>query len=104
MTVSECAVKCEANILNGGDGEITSFFACDLLSHALARAKKGCALITVIANENTLAVAKLKNASCVIFSDGILPEDSVILCAKRENIPLLITKFSTFEVCKRVSQ
>lgn len=104
MTVSQCAFICNADILNNGEGEISSFFACDLLSHALARLKPGSGLITVIANENTVAVAKLKNASCLIFSDGILPGDSVILCAQRENIPVLATKLSTYEVCKRVAQ
>lgn len=79
--------------------EITSFFACDLLSHMLAFAKPGCGFITVLANENVLAAAKKKGASCVIFADGIVPDKELINKAERERINLFASKMSTFELC-----
>ena len=43
-------------------------YCCDLLSHALAHAPAGCAFVTVITNENTLAVALRRNVSFVVFA------------------------------------
>ena len=79
--------------------EITSFFACDLLSHMLAFAKPGCGFITVLANENVLAAAKKKGASCVIFADSIVPDKELINKAEQEGINLFASKMSTFELC-----
>ena len=79
--------------------EITSFFACDLLSHMLAFATPGCGFITVLANENVLAAAKKKDAACVIFADGIVPDKELINKAEHEGINLFASKMSTFELC-----
>ena len=52
----------------GGDTArgITKTFCCDLLSIAMGRAPEGCAWVTVMGNMNTLAVASLADAACVI--------------------------------------
>lgn len=89
--------------LTAPEKEITSFFACDLLSHMLAFAETGCGFITVLANENVLAAAKLKGAACVIFADGIVPSAEMINRAKKENINLFASKMNTFELCGMLS-
>lgn len=99
MKVKDLAPSFDVLNIAWPEKEITSFFACDLLSHMLALAKPGCGFITVLANENVLAAAKKKGASCVIFADGIVPGKELIKRAENEEINLFASKKSTFELC-----
>ncbi len=65
-------------MVNKGDGldrEITTPFCCDLLSIAMGRAPSGCAWVTVMGNMNTLAVAALTDAACVILAEGAVLDE-----------------------------
>lgn len=79
MTVQELADSGLFALENEGDTmerEITKCFCCDLLSVAMGRAPAGCAWVTVMGNMNTLAVASLADAACVIMAEGV-PLDAV---------------------------
>ena len=72
MTVQELIDKNvfqEINIGDDTDRSITKPFCCDLLSIAMGRAPAGCAWVTVMGNLNTLAVAALADAACVILAE-----------------------------------
>lgn len=99
MKANDLISVLDALSVTSPEKEITSFFACDLLSHMLAFAKPGCGFITVLANENVLAAAKKKDAACIIFADGILPNKELIKRAENEGINLFASKKSTFELC-----
>ena len=61
-------------IVNEGEErfrEISTVFCCDLLSIAMGRAPAGCAWVTVMGNMNTLAVAALADAACIIMAEGV---------------------------------
>ena len=73
MTVQELIDSGIFGVVNAGEGlerEITKPFCCDLLSIAMGRAPEGCAWVTVMGNMNTLAVASLADAACVIMAEG----------------------------------
>ena len=72
-------------------------YCCDLLSHALAHAPAGCAFITVIANENTLAVALRREVSCVVFAEGVVVPETLLSCAKQHGIALAASTLPAFE-------
>ena len=72
MTLKQLIDKNIFTLLNTGDDterQITTPFCCDLLSIAMGRAPAGCAWVTVMANMNTLAVASLADAACIILAE-----------------------------------
>ena len=77
MTVQELVNKELFRMVNLGDEperEITKPFCCDLLSIAMGKAPAGCAWVTVMGNMNTLAVASLTEAACVILVNDVALE------------------------------
>lgn len=87
-----------------GDRKISTPFCCDLLSLAMGKAPRDCAWITVMGNGNTLAVASLVHAACVIFAEGIIPNESVVKTALEHEITVLKTDMPVFEAAMAVHQ
>ena len=104
MTVRELAALIEARSISGDgmDGEICGGFMCDIMSRAMAEGFSGMAWITHRADMNALAIAVMKNAACVIFPAGIVPEEDVIRQAEKENMPLLTSEKKAFEIAGRM--
>ena len=105
MTVRGLMEQGIFKVVNQGDGlnrEITTPFCCDLLSIAMGRAPSGCAWVTVMGNMNTLAVAALTDAACVILAEGaaLTPED--LACAEKEEITVFYTELPVFEAALAV--
>lgn len=100
MTVSDLIEDKSFEILNAGehtDCEITTPYCCDLLSIAMGNAPAGCAWCTVMGNMNTLAVASLTEAGCVILCGSTAAPDAMITKAGTEGITLLRTPEPVFD-------
>ncbi len=82
----------------GASPEITVGYVSDLLSDVLAGAPKDAVLITVQVHLNVIAVAVHAGLSGVIFASGRRPDAAVIEKAVAENIPLLTSKESSFQI------
>lgn len=92
-------------ILNEGadtQREITLPFCCDLLSFAMSRAPYGCAWVTVMGNVNTLAVAALADAACVILAEGASLDEAALQKAKEQGITVFRTEGPIFETALRI--
>lgn len=76
---------------------ITTPFCCDLLSIAMGKAPEGCAWVTVMGNINTLAVAALADAACIILAEGISLDDAALQKAKEQEITVLRTEKPVFD-------
>ncbi len=102
MKVNELTKKLKLTVLCEGNNfntEITGCFAGDLLSLAMSGVVSGNAWITVQTNMNILGIASLTESSCVIVANSMnIPED-VINKAKEENITLLKSEKTTYELC-----
>lgn len=99
MTIGQLIESGLFELMNEGeckDQEISTPFCCDLLSLAMGRAPRGCAWVTVIANRNTLAVASLVKAACIILAEGVGVEDEMIEKAKEHGITVFRTDMSVF--------
>ncbi len=99
MTIQELINTNKFELLNQGhdlDQDITESFCCDLLSIAMCTAPKGCAWCTVMANMNTLAVASLTEAGCVILCGSVHADENMRLKAHSEGITLLRTDAPIF--------
>lgn len=103
MTVSE--------LLNHGfaavsmpepDREITGVYVGDLLSWVMGRAHSGDAWITIMSNENILAVASLADTACIIAAEGVDMPDSVKSTADAKGINILSFDGPSYEAAVKL--
>lgn len=107
MTVKELIESGMFETVNAGedtDRQITKLFCCDLLSIAMGKASGGCAWVTVMGNVNTLAVASLTEAACVIMAEGAALDEGALKKAKQQGISVLRTEQPIFEAALSVYQ
>lgn len=90
----------EANL----DTEITCGYSCDLLSWVLAHGKAGMAWCTVQTHVNVIAVSVLMEMACVILVEGVEPEPASLKKAIDEEMPILATSKTAYEVCVLMGQ
>lgn len=97
--------KLKLNVVAGNkylDKEITGGYCCDLLSWVMSHAKQGFVWITVQVHPNIIAVATLLNISCIIVPEGIKIENETIEKAEQEEIPLLSSSLSGYEIAGKL--
>ncbi len=82
--------------------EINNGYASDLLSDVMGNAGEGLVWITIMRHLNTIAVASLAGIPMIIFSKGAVPDEPIIAKANLENICLISSKLSTFEIAGRI--
>lgn len=94
----------EGTIINQemSDREITGPYCCDLLSIAMSRAPQGCAWVTVMGNPNTIAVACLVDAACIILAEGTRLDETASVKAKEQGLAVFCTELPVFEAAHSV--
>ena len=106
MTVKELIEKTGFSVIHAADcaeeTEITKVYCCDLLSVAMSRVPEGAAWVTVMSNLNTLAVASLTEAACVIIAEGAAIDEPVREKAKQQDITLLSTELPVFDAALKI--
>lgn len=79
---------------------IEGVFIGDLLSWVMGHGEVNQAWITIQGHLNVVAIAALKEFSCIIVAQGASVESNVIEKAFEENIALIKTSLSAYEVAK----
>lgn len=104
MTVKKLMESNLFETVNIGDTNETIIqpFCCDLLSIAMSKAPKGCAWVTVMGNINTLAVASLTEAACVILAEGVMLDEQGVKKAKEQGIAVLKTDLSIYHAARMI--
>ncbi len=105
MTVKELAAACDlqAIVLPDGDREITGVYIGDLLSWVMGRAAQGDAWLTIMSNQNIVAVATLTDTACVILTEGVTPDEGVATLAEAKGINLLQSDKSSYQTAKMLA-
>ncbi len=106
IVLTDVVKLCGARILQEKSGaeSINGAYSSDLLSDVMANAEEGQALITIQAHKNTIAVASLFGAPCIIIcNDRPVPED-MIAAAAEEEIAIFVSPMSQFEVSGKLYQ
>jgi len=99
MRISDLIGKLGLQVLTGPfDQEIEGGYASDLLSDVLANGSPGCIWVTIQVHRNIVAVASLKDFAGIIVAGGRQPEEASVTEAARENLNLLTTSMSSYEV------
>ena len=94
MDLPECRTLVGAD----PDREVTKIFCCDLLSIAMSKAPAGCVWVTVMGNRNTLAVASLAEAACIVLAEGVGMDEGTLEKADEEGIAILSTELPVFDI------
>jgi len=106
MTVQNLIDSCGFEALNISypDREIDGVYSGDLLSWVMGRAKEDNVWITIMSNINVIAVATLIDVSCVIFAEGVTPDEETLAKAKEKEVNLIISPFNAYETAVKISQ
>ena len=104
MTVEELVRACNLCVFHMDDrsAPVTGGYAGDLLSWVMGRAKAGDAWLTIMSNQNVAAVALLSELSCVVLTEGAVPDRDLQARARERGINLLGSKEDTFTLAARL--
>ncbi len=105
MNVMKLAEIIGGTLLSGSQSaekQVTGGYCCDLLSHVMASAPQDCAWMTVLTHTNIVAVAELAGVSCIVVPEGISVPPQTAEKADAEQIPLISTELSSYEVSWRL--
>lgn len=105
MKVNELFQIEDFKVLNEGDNiqrEISVPYCCDLLSIAMGKMPANSAWITVMGNINTLAVAALADAACIILAEGSRLDVPTLEKAKEQGITVFETALPIFDAALMV--
>ena len=100
MDLPECRTLVGAD----PDREVTKIFCCDLLSIAMSKAPAGCVWVTVMGNRNTLAVASLAEAACIVLAEGVSLDEGTLAIAGEEGIAVLATELPVFDIALEIHE
>ena len=105
MKVKDLLDSGKFQVIHVGDDperEITTPFCCDLLSVAMGKAPAGCAWVTVMGNMNTVAVATLADAACIVLAENAAIPEECIRKAADEGVAVYRCDEPIFETAKRI--
>lgn len=107
MKVNDLILTSGFKVVNEGDNpdrEILIPYCCDLLSIAMGKMPADSAWVTVMGNINTLAVATLADASCIILAEGSRLDEPALKKAKEQGITVLMTELPIFDAALIIFQ
>lgn len=94
-------ISCGAN---GKEKEVSGCYIGDLLSLAMSKVQNSNVWITIQSNINIAAVATLTEASCIVICEGFEPDDNTKEKADVEDIPIIVSEKSAYELAKILSE
>lgn len=105
MKVKELIELIDCDVLNLADGEreIEGGYVGDLLSWVMGSAKSGNLWATIMTNLNVIAVAQLTDVSVVVVTETEEIDEDIVDRAKEQEINLISTKMTSWDICKLVA-
>lgn len=105
MKLEEIVEKFDLEVVSGESNlnrDVEHGYVSDLMSDVIANAQEGDIWITLQVHVNIVAVASMKELSGIILIGGRHPEEPTLEKAKAENMPILISGLSAFEMAGRL--
>lgn len=105
MTVNDLVKALGLQVLSGNGGldrNISGGYASDLLSDVMGHAREGNIWITLQTHKNVMAIASLKDLAAVVLVKGNKPAEDTIEKSEEDNIPILGTSLSAFDIIGKI--
>ena len=104
MTICEIASALNLRVINAGDmnQNVSEGYCGDLLSWVMGRAPHDSIWVTIMSNRNVIAVAALAEIRAIVFAEDVIPDEEAVERAKTENLTLLGSSLSVFELTGRI--
>lgn len=83
--------------------EVAAAYCGDLLSDVLGNCPPEAIWFTVQAHVNTIAVADLRDAACVVIVNGVSPDPQTVAKAQAQGVPLCGSERTSAELCMRLA-
>lgn len=84
------------------DREVRRGYVSDLLSDVLANCEEGDLWITLQVHPNVVAVASIKGVAAIVLINGREPQEETMEKARQENLPMLVSSLSAFDLAGRL--
>lgn len=86
------------------DKEVAGAYIGDLLSWVMGKCEQGNVWITIMSNINTIAVATLADASCILLAENVMPDENALAAAKQKGVNILSTPLSAYDAAIRIKE
>ena len=105
MTVNELMGHIEASLICGvTDKPFEGVYVGDLLSRAMSHVGFDNLWVTIMSNTNVIAVATLTEPAAIVLAEDVRLSEDALANAKANDITVLTTKLSAYEICARVAR
>ena len=107
MTIQEIAKALSLKVISGQSNlnkEVSGGYASDLLSNVMGQAHAGNIWVTMQGHQNIVAVALLAGLTAIVIAGGVEPDPEAVRKAETEEIVILTTNLSAYEVVGRLYQ
>ena len=106
MTVNEAvnALGLTPVVLCDGERRISGGYAGDLLSWVMGRAQADDAWVTIMSNNNIVAVASLVDVACILLAEGVQPDPGVADTARARGVNVLGSDKPAFALCAELNK
>lgn len=103
MNCQELCEKINGTQLCGNpEAELSGCYIGDLLSLCMSKVCEKNVWITIQSNINTVAVATLTEAGCIVICEGFQPDTNTLEKAKEEDVPIIVSDMSAYEIAKNI--
>ncbi|MDD2579596.1 MAG: DRTGG domain-containing protein [Eubacteriales bacterium] len=107
MTLRQLTERFDCRVLCGEPGDdvvISGGYACDMLSLVVSRIQPGELWLTILNSINVVAVAALADCPCVLLTESVEMEPTVLQRAADRSVVILQTPLTTFAACAEISR
>ena len=107
MTVADLRERlCLRSAYQGmkADKIVNGCYIGDYLSIVMKGAKTGNIWLTVVNNPNTVAVAMLKQISCIIMCENVKPTAEAVNLSAEKGIPILLSDKTAYQLAVEISK
>jgi serine kinase of HPr protein (carbohydrate metabolism regulator) len=107
MKLHDIFKQLELNVKSGADlleREVTGGYVSDILSDVLAHATSGDIWVTIQIHLNIIPIASMKEIAGIIIANGRQPDEETLKKAETENVPVLGTDMSAFQIVGKLYQ
>ena len=107
MTIQELVKALPLKVISGQSNlekEIKGGYVSDLLSNVMGQAHAGNLWVTMQGHQNIVAVALLAGLTGIIVAGNVEPDPEAVQKAAAEDIIMLTTTLSSYEVVGRLYQ